>query len=167
MLGLARAIEQPAHVRVPEPGDRPLYAAAVAVRRVWVALLVGVRVVLAVVGDPRHHRSLDRDGAEDRQRVLDRLVRLERAVGEQAVEAERHAVAGDHVHDRQHREIAPVDQRVPQQDDGDDEAEEREQDPGEVEPAVHGGHGVESYPQSQRSFMASGRLFGARSAVAS
>ena len=100
VLGLAGRVEQPAHVRVPEAGDRALDAAAVPVRRVRVAVLVGVRVVLAVVGDPRHDRPLHGHRAEDRERVLDRLERLERAVREQPVEAERHAVAADHVHDQ-------------------------------------------------------------------
>ena len=81
-------------MRVPEPGERALDAAAVTVRGVRIALLVGVRVVLAVVGDPCHHRALDRHRAERRERVLDRLERLERAVRQQPVEAERHAVAG-------------------------------------------------------------------------
>ena len=59
--------------------------------RVRVALLVGVRVVLAVVGDPVHDRALHRHRAEDRDRVLHRFVGLERTVRQQPVEAERDA----------------------------------------------------------------------------
>ena len=114
------------------PGERALDPAAVAVRGVRVAVLVGVGVVLAVIGDPRHHGALDRHRPERRERVLDRLERLERAMGEQAVEAERHAVAREDVHDRQHRQVAPVDPGVPQQHDGRDERDEREEHPREV-----------------------------------
>jgi hypothetical protein len=123
--------------------------------RVRVALLVGVRVVLAVVGHPRHHGTLHGQGAEDRERVLDRLEGLEGAVGEQPVEAERDPVAADHVHDQHHREIAPVDQRVPQQDDGQDEPDERKQDPGEVEPAVQGGHTLSPTRSHRRPYRSS------------
>ena len=98
------------------PLTAPLRPAAVAVRRVRVALLVGVRVVLAVVGDPRHHRPLDGHRAEDGQRVLRGLVGLEGAVREQAVEAERDAERGQHVHRGHDRQVGPADPlRVPQQ----------------------------------------------------
>ena len=166
VLGGAGDLEQPAHVRVPEAGDRALDAAAVAVRRVRVALLVGVRVVLAVVGHPRHHRALHGERAEDRERVLDRLEGLERAVREQPVEAERDPVAADHVHDQHHRQVAPVDQLVPEQDDGEDEPDEREQDPREVEPAVHGGHTL-SPTRSDRPAQGSSRQIREPFAVAS
>ena len=56
-------VEQPAEVRVPEPAQRPGEAAAVAVRAVRVALVVGVRVVAAVVGHPADHGPLDRHRA--------------------------------------------------------------------------------------------------------
>ena len=56
-VGLALGLEQPAGVRVPEAAQT---AAVTDVRAVRVALLVGVRVVLAVVGDPVEHRALDR-----------------------------------------------------------------------------------------------------------
>ena len=54
------------------------------VRGVRVALLVGVGVVLAVVGDPVQDAALQAHGADDREAVLDRLVGGERAVREQA-----------------------------------------------------------------------------------
>ena len=85
--------EQPADVRVEQAAQRAAHAAAVTdVRAVRVALLVGVRVVLAVVGDPRDDRALDRRrperSASDAARAR---AGLERAVGEQAVEADGHA----------------------------------------------------------------------------
>ena len=87
-VGLALGLEQPAGVGVPQAAQ----AAAVSdVRAVRVALLVGVRVVLAVVGDPIQHRALDRQRAEDRERALEPRVGLERAVGQQPVEADRDA----------------------------------------------------------------------------
>jgi len=148
--GLADPVEEPAHVRVPEPGDGALEAAAVPVRGVRVALPVGVRVVLAVVGDPGHHGPLHRHRAERGQRVLDRLERLERAVRQQPVEAQRHAVAREHVHQREHREVAPVDVRVPEQHDRGHEREEREQHRNEVGDLVCPGHRLSDTPESSR-----------------
>ena len=58
--------EEPAHVGVEEAAQRAAPADAVVdVRAVRVALLVGERVVLAVVGDPGDDRALDRRRAED------------------------------------------------------------------------------------------------------
>ena len=96
---LALRLEQPADVRVKEAPE----AVAVAdVRGVRVALLVGVRVVLAVVGDPVEHRALQAHRAEHGEGVLDRLVGLEGAMGEHPVEADRDAGAVEEVG---HREI--------------------------------------------------------------
>ena len=89
------------------PADHPPQARAVAgVGAVRVALFVGERVVLAVVGHPVDHRALQRHRPEDRQRVAQPRARLERAVGEQAVEAHRDAHRGEHVHDREDRQVA-------------------------------------------------------------
>ena len=83
---------------------RPLQAGAVAdVRAVRVALLVGVGVVLAVVGDPVDDAALDGHRAEDGERVLDRLGGLERAVGEHPVEADRDAEAAQRCRGRRRR----------------------------------------------------------------
>ena len=55
------AREAPADVRVQQPAQRAAQPVPVVdVRRVRVALLVGERMVLAVVGDPGDHRALDR-----------------------------------------------------------------------------------------------------------
>ena len=64
---------------------------------VRVALLVGVGMVLAVVGDPVDHRALQRHRAEAGQYVLDRLVGPEGAVREQPVVADRDADGRQHV----------------------------------------------------------------------
>jgi hypothetical protein len=125
---------------MPEAGHRAAEAAAMPVRRVWIALPVGVGVVLAVVGDPGHDRALDRHGAEPREHVLDRLVGLEGAVREQPVEAERHAEACEHVHDREDREVAPVEPRVPEEHDRDEERDERDGHPHQVRELVRSGH---------------------------
>ena len=61
------------------------------VRAVRVALLVGVGVVLAVVGDPVEDRALDGQRAHHRERALEPRVGLERAMGQQPVEADRDA----------------------------------------------------------------------------
>ncbi len=143
-LRAAVGVEQPAHVRVPEPVQRAQEAVAVAdVRGVRVALLVGVGVVLAVVGDPGDHRALDRHRPERGEQVLDRLVGLERPVREQAVVADGHAEAGDDVHDRQHGEVGPADVLVPEQHDRGDEREERDDRSDEVRDLVRTGHGLD------------------------
>ena len=89
------------------------------VRGVRVALLVGVRVVLAVVGDPVEHRALQRDRAGDRERVLRAGLEVwNAAVGQQPVVADGDAEAADHVADGEDRQVGHVDGLVPQQDDG-------------------------------------------------
>ena len=59
------------------------------VRRVRVAVLVGERVVLAMVGDPLGDRPLHRHAAEDRERRLQRGAGVEAPVREEPVEADR------------------------------------------------------------------------------
>jgi hypothetical protein len=61
---------------------------------VRVAVIVGEGVVLSVVGDPVDHRALHRHRAERRQRVLDRPRRVEGAMGEHPVVADRDAEPG-------------------------------------------------------------------------
>ena len=51
-------------------------------------------------------RTLQRHRPEDRERVAQPRVRLERPVGEQPVEADRDAERGEQVHDREDRQIA-------------------------------------------------------------
>ncbi len=76
-------------MRVREPAQRTAQAVPmVDVRAVRVAEAVGEGVVLAVVGDPRDHGSLDRYRSEDREQPADVAVRLERAVRQQPVEAD-------------------------------------------------------------------------------
>ncbi len=117
-LGAAVLGEQPAHVGVPEAAQDPDHAVAVSdVGAVRVALDVGVRVVLAVVGDPGDHRALHGHRAEGREGVLGRLVGPEGAVGEHAVEADRDPARRGEVHDRQQRQVVPAHQAAPEQDD--------------------------------------------------
>ena len=93
ILGVALAIgavviEQPADVRVAEAlelsPDRVVEAVVGAVR---VALLVGERVMGAVVDRPVDRRALDRDRAEDQERAFSGGDGLERAVREHAVDS--------------------------------------------------------------------------------
>jgi hypothetical protein len=60
------------------PRSAPASRAVVDVRAVRVARLVGEGVVLAVVGDPRDHRALDRRRAERRERSPARALVLKR-----------------------------------------------------------------------------------------
>jgi len=75
--------------------------------------VVGVRVVLAVVGDPGDDRALDRHRAEGREEVLDRLARHERPVGQHPVEADRHAQRSGQVEAGEQGEVVPADAAVP------------------------------------------------------
>ena len=95
----------------------------------------------------------------DREAVLDRLVRLERAMGQQPVEADRHAEAGDEVHDGERDEVArrrrscsragrsPTSERHEGQDDGD-----------QVDGALGLGHVLHTTPQSGATMEACGQL---------
>jgi hypothetical protein len=81
---------------------------------VRIALDVGERVVLAVVGHPGDHRALDRHRAEDRDHRAERPRGLKRPVREHPVVAERHAHAGDHVQTDEQPELQRPDRAVPQ-----------------------------------------------------
>ena len=96
------------------PEQRPAPAAAVPhVGAVGIALLVGERVVLAVIGHPRDHRALDRHRAERGEDRSQRPAGGEAAVRQMAVEADRHAQAGEQVQDHEHRDVAPAQQVGP------------------------------------------------------
>jgi hypothetical protein len=69
-------------------------------------------------------------------------VRLEGAVREQAVVADRHTEAEEHVRDGHDREVDPVDPAVPEQHDSGDETEERDDDADQVRGALRPGHAV-------------------------
>ena len=125
----AEVREEPADVRVDEAAHRAERAVAVAdVRRVRVAGLVREGVVLAVVGDPLRERPLHRHAAEDRERRLDRAARLEAAVGEVAVEADRRPEGADDVEAGEEREVEPVERDAPEQAHRREQAERRHDD---------------------------------------
>ena len=67
--------------------------------------------------------------------------RLERAVRQQAVVADRHAEAGQAVHHGEDREVAPGHRAAPEQDDRGEEAEEGEDDGGDGDAPFERGHG--------------------------
>ena len=122
---------------VPETAES---GAVADMRAVRVALLVGVRVVLAMVGDPIHDRTLNRERTEHRQAVLDPGVGLEGTVRQQPMEAKRHAGGAQHVHHDHDPDVSPVDHRVPQQDDRGDHPKEGNHHPGEVGVALQPAH---------------------------
>src|SRR5271166_3515835 len=65
----------------------------------WIALFVGVGVVLAMVRHPVRNRSLDRRRAENGEDAPDQRVRLEATVGEQPVVSSRNAEPAQGVED--------------------------------------------------------------------
>ena len=106
--------EEPADVGVEESLQRAAEAAPVP--HVWtvrVALLVREGVVLPVVGHPRDDRPLDRRRAQHGEGGAHRLLRLEAAMREVAVEADRDAQPRGHVHDREHDHVAPAQEVTP------------------------------------------------------
>ena len=106
--------EEPAHVRVGQAAQRAAPAHAVIdVRAVRIAGLVGEGVVLAMVGHPGDDRPLDRRRAAHGEDAAQPALGGEGAVGEEAMEADRHAQSGEDVEDREDRDVAPVQQRGP------------------------------------------------------
>src|SRR4051794_5136147 len=103
-------------------------------------------MMLAVVGHPRHHGSLYGHRADRRDAVLDPFVRLEGPVREQPVEPQRHAEAGQEIHHEHHGERRPVHERAPQQHDRDEDADEGQEDAGEVRQLVGSRHAYMSTP---------------------
>ena len=95
--------------------------------------------MLAMVGHPGDDRALDRHRAEDREQPPNARARLERAVREEAVEADRDAQAGRDVHDREHEEVVVAERRAPQLP-GDQSEGEHGQDG--HEPGAHAGDGL-------------------------
>ena len=141
--GCATAIRR---ARATGPFSAPWHTGTVThVRGVRVALLVGVRVVLAVVGDPVDDGSLHRQRTEDREQVPRALVGLECAVREHAVEARRsrrsHS-AGTSARRRRRRTSrarSPHSRGTAIADD-----DERQQDGGHVHTALESGHAMEA-----------------------
>ena len=134
--GLTVRLPEPAGVRVPEAAQRAHDAVAVTdVRGVRIALDVGVRVVLAVVGDPVDDRPLDREHAHVGERVARRLVRLEGAMGQHAVEADGDAETTDQVHEDEDGDVGPAKPDTPEQRDRGGGDGERA---GRLQPCSHG-----------------------------
>ena len=83
-------------------------------------------VMLAVVSDPLRQRPLHRHAAEDREQRLDRLRRLEAAMREVAVEADRRPERADDVEAGEEREVEPVERDAPEQSHRGDETDRRD-----------------------------------------
>ena len=109
-------LPEPAGVRVPEAAQRAHDAVAVAdVRRVRIALDVGVGVVLAMVGDPVDDGPLHGEHAHVGEQVAGGLVRLERTMGQHPVEADGHAQPADQVHEDEDDDVRPAEPAPPEQ----------------------------------------------------
>ena len=74
--------------------------------------------------------------AENRERVAHDRVRLEGAVGEEAVEPHRDPDAGQHVADEENRKLRRTDHPIPEQSDGEREPDQRRRDPDQVRDLV-------------------------------
>jgi hypothetical protein len=107
-----------------------------------IALLVGVGVVLAVVGDPLDHRSLDGHRAEDREHVARGAVRREGTVGQHPMKADGHAEPAQDVHQCEHDQVGGADEAAPQQRDGGHHHDERQQHGGEIHVAFESSHPI-------------------------
>jgi hypothetical protein len=101
-----------------------------------VALLIGKRVVLAMVGDPGDDRPLHGHRAEHRDDRAEWPRGLEGSVREHAVVAEGHADRRDHVQGDHQGQLQWPDRAVPQQHDGDDQADQRQRHPDQVDDLV-------------------------------
>jgi len=102
-----RSADDPAGVSVEEPSERA----------VWVAIAVGVGVVLQMVRSPVDASSLVRHRAEGQEHGHDGCARLEAAVRQEAMEAHRNPEPRRDPEAEEKREFAPADQLVPQQPD--------------------------------------------------
>ena len=113
-------IEQPTRVRMPKTLDPFAEAfAVVGVGAVRIAAAVRELVMLAVIRNPGHDVALNRELAEDRERVTDTTVRLKRPVREQPVIADRDSQPRQHIADKQDRQLPNTDHPMPQQHDRD------------------------------------------------
>ena len=121
--------EHPADMRVDESLERLAHPVTVPrVRRVRVALLVGERVVLPVIGDPLGQRPLHGHAAEDREGRLDGSARLEGAVGEVAVEPDRDSECANDIHCDHDRDVDGMERDVPESPCRDEDPERRDDD---------------------------------------
>ena len=119
--------EQPADVGVGQAAQRSLPAGAVVdVRAVRIAGAVRERVVLAMVGDPRDDRALDRRRAQGGEDAAHERRGLERPVREHAVKADRDAEPGQHVHDQEDPDVVPAQPLAPDLPADDQQAEHRQ-----------------------------------------
>ncbi len=89
--------EEPTDVGVPQALHLTADASSVVLRRVRIGRRVGEDVVPTVVGHPTDRSALVRHRAERDEDELERSAGGERLVGEEAMEADRHAVADEQV----------------------------------------------------------------------
>src|SRR3954466_7379344 len=91
-----------------------------------VPLFGGGGVLWGMVDRPVEGRSLERERSRHEQRRLERRHRLERAVGQHAVVADRDAEAADQVEPEEEDEVGPADRLVPEQRHRGDQSRERQ-----------------------------------------
>ena len=94
---------------------------------------IGEGVVLAMVGDPGDDGPFDRGGAERGEHSAQERARLEAAMREQTVEADRHPEADREVGDREHDQVRPMQRLVPRLPHGKSKEQDRRDrdDPGD------------------------------------
>ena len=108
-------LDHPREVGMDEAGDPSVEVLAVQVRRMHVTGFVGALVMAPVHRHPGDHRPERPHRAHGRQRSSDEAMRLERAVGEQAMEANSDAEPGHEPHREEQAELDRPDRAVSEQ----------------------------------------------------
>ncbi len=120
--------EQPPEVGVPQALQLAGETATVVLRRVRVAGRVGEHVMAPVVGHPTDRTALVGHRTEGDEGDLERPAGGERPVGEQPMESDRDAVAGEDVEGQRQDQVAEMDAAPPEADHTDHQSGEGDAD---------------------------------------
>ncbi len=154
---LAIGLEAPADVGVKHAAKSGEERAAVEVRGMGIAVTVGDLVMAAMGCAPADGHALSGGGAEDCEQEADGSGGFEGAMGEEAMEADGYAEAGDGVGGEHDDDFGPADGEAagvssPEEDDGDDESGEGSDDGEEHDELLEAGHAVFSRMSDFRGY---------------